>query len=87
MENVFIVHVDKKSTFDMTEYNGFNHMVGSNIGALKKAIEEIYGKNKAQLLKDENDNFPYFTDGGFKYTMHTENWIYTFTCYDIEFHQ
>ncbi len=87
MEKVFIVHVDKKSKFDMAEYTGFNHLVGSNIESLKKVIDEHYGKGTYQLLKDEKDEFPYFTDGGFKYTMNAKNWIYTFTCYDIDFHK
>lgn len=85
MKKVFIVHVNKKSTFDMAEFTGCNHFVGTNIDVLKKAVKEYYGKKGEPLLKNEEDEFPYFTDGGFKYTMQTKYWNYTFTCYDIDF--
>lgn len=84
MKNVFIVHVDKICLFDGQVFNGFNHLVGDNTEALISFIKEKYG---TELIKDENDDFPYFTDGGFKYKLHTENWDYTFTCYDIPFTQ
>lgn len=40
---------------------------------LKSKIEEHY---KATLVKDEADDFPYFSDGGFKYSWEDENFVY-----------
>lgn len=48
---------------------------------LKDAIEEHY---KILLKKVKADDFPYFTDGGFKYTVETENWTY---CIEAHSHE
>ena len=40
---------------------------------LVKAIEEKYS---TVLIKDPKDDFPYFTDGGFKYSFEDANCIY-----------
>ena len=45
---------------------------------LKKKIEEYY---KIELIKDDSNEFPYFTDGGFKYHGENDNFIF-----DVEAH-
>jgi len=39
---------------------------------LKKEIEKHY---KVKLVKDESDDWPYFTDGGFKYKAKNDTWV------------
>jgi len=39
---------------------------------LKKEIEKDY---KVKLVKNEADDWPYFTDGGFKYKVQNDSWI------------
>lgn len=50
-----------------------------------KLIDHIEKKYKLKLVKDDADDFPYFTDGGFKFLAQDEYWNYEIVClpYDI----
>jgi hypothetical protein len=48
-------------------------MVGHNMQRLIDAIEEKYD---IKLVKDEADDFPWFTDGGFRFRAEDGNWTY-----------
>lgn len=81
MDNVLILQVDKKLLLDGSVYTQFNHQVGETKEALIKWIGKYYKIAAYELRKDQNDEFPYFTDGGFKYTATTDKWEYTFTAH------
>ena len=38
-----------------------------------KLVEAIQEKYKTVLVKNDNDEFPYFTDGGFKFSFENED--------------
>ena len=74
MENkILIASVIKKSKIEVGEER-YKHLFTSfDRSKLKEKIEEYY---KIELNKNEEDEFPYFTDGGFKYSAENENWSF-----------
>lgn len=83
MKQVFLLSVDKKLRATGISYHGFTHHVGDSKEAL---IDFIKRKYNVELLKDPDDDFPYFTDGGFKYSAFSPEWEYSFTCHIKELH-
>ena len=74
MDKILIAEVRKKSKFeDNSEFGFRSKFVSFNRDKLKKEIENHYG---IELIKNEADDFPYFTDGGFKYNAENENWFF-----------
>lgn len=49
-----------------------------------KLVAAIELKHDILLLKDEKDDFPYFTDGGFKYIWTNSLWTYNIVCFDYK---
>lgn len=71
--NAIIAEVRKKSTFENDSKSYRSTYVSFDREKLKEEIEKKYN---IDLVKDEEDDFPYFTDGGFKYHAENENWIF-----------
>lgn len=80
-KQIFLLYIGKKSLHDGQEFPQFSHEVGETVQALIDHLKKKYIFSESDLIKDENDHFPYFTDGGFKYTAANSNWLYTFTCH------
>jgi len=79
MNKILIAEVRKKAKFgDNPELWFRNTFVSFDRDKLKNEIEKRY---KIELVKDEADDFPYFTDGGFKYRGENENWIFETEAY------
>jgi hypothetical protein len=76
---VLMVSVNKTSKINGQVFNEHYHHMGYDRSKLENHLLEYYKISK--LVKDIADEFPYFTDGGFKYTAESENWIYEFLCY------
>ena len=72
VDKILIAEVKKKSKFcnDGTWYR--DSFVSFDKDKLKDKIEEQY---KVKLMRDETNEFPYFTDGGFYYIGENENWF------------
>ena len=71
-KQILLAHTFK----DFRNGNGFNRcmtFVSYDIDKLKEKIENFY---KIKLVKNDEDNFPYFTDGGFRYKCETESFIF-----------
>ena len=81
MKNVLLLYVDKKSMLNEQEYKNFGHEVGESSDDLMFFIFKKYNCKFGDLIKNENDDFPYFTNGGFKYKLKTDIWEYTFTAF------
>lgn len=79
MDNVFLLQIGKKSLYTGAEYPQFSYEVGESKDALIKLITSKYVFDKKELIN--GPDFPYFTDGGFKYTATNSDWQYTFTCF------
>ncbi len=45
---------------------------------LKNKIEEYY---QIKLVRKKEDDFPWFVDGGFKYTLEDQGWEYEVTAH------
>jgi hypothetical protein len=77
MDKILLLTIGKKCNMYGWENVNFAHEIGE-----KEALEE-YLKDKycCSLIKKEKFDFPYFTDGGFKYEVNTGTWTYTFTAY------
>lgn len=73
MNRILIAEVRKKAKFGDYETQYRNSFVSFDRDKLKNKIEEHY---KVELVKDEENEFPYFTDGGFKYSGENENWLF-----------
>ena len=74
MNKILIAEVRKKAKFGDDSKFGFRStFVSFDREELKNQIEKRY---EIELVKDEADDFPYFTDGGFKYSGENENWIF-----------
>ncbi len=79
MNKILIAEVRKKAKFgDNPELWFRNIFVSFDRDKLKDEIEKRY---KIELVKDEADDFPYFTDGGFKYSGENENWMFETEAY------
>lgn len=80
---VYLLEVSKLSLFDKRDFKGFSHEVGESVDDLLFFIFKKYECVFEDLIKDEKDDFPYFTDGGFRYNYRCDRlgWIYTFTCF------
>lgn len=74
---IFKLEIKKTHPEDKGIYSRFE--VGESVAALENFIRTEYKIN--ELIKDPEDDFPYFTDGGFKYRAKGEYWHYDFTCY------
>jgi hypothetical protein len=74
---ILILHVVKTHPKETGTFT--SHKVGDSVAALEAYIRETY--KVSELTKDPDDDFPYFTDGGFKYSAKGDYWHYTFTCY------
>lgn len=74
MNKILIAEVRKKAKFGANQNFEFRStFVSFDRDKLKNEIEKRY---KIELVKDEVDDFPYFTDGGFKYSGENENWVF-----------
>ena len=79
MNKILIAEVRKKAKFgDNQKFEFRSTFVSFDREKLKNEIEKRY---KIELVKDEADDFPYFTDGGFKYSGENENWIFETEAY------
>lgn len=74
---VFKLYIKKTHPKESGTYTNFE--VGQSVTALEEYIRKTYKVDV--LIKDPEDDFPYFTDGGFKYTAKGDYWHYEFTCY------
>ena len=79
MNKILIAEVRKKSKLYDNSVFGYRNLYTSF--DRDKLKEEIERKYNITLVKNDDYDFPYFTDGGFKYTLEDENWIY-----DIDAH-
>jgi hypothetical protein len=70
---VLVATIRKTSKFNFSgRDNQYVHnMVGYDRQRLIHDIERQYG---VKLVKDEADDFPWFTDGGFKFTAENNSW-------------
>jgi len=73
-----ILIADTFKKFEGKEWQRIDTFVSYNINKLKLKIEEKY---KIELTKDPNDEFPYFTDGGFKYQCKIGNFEFMTTAH------
>ncbi len=78
MSTLFLLEISKQSRWNGQWFPGFSHEVGDSREALEAFVKEKY---KVELDYDERLEFPYFSDGGFKYIAQSEFWTYTFFCY------
>jgi len=78
-KTVLMVSVNKTSKIDGKIFNEHCHHISYSRDRLRKYLLDFY--NIKNLIKDVGDEFPYFTDGGFKYTAENENWKYEFVCF------
>jgi hypothetical protein len=76
MEQILIADTFKK--FEGKEWVRTSTFTSYDRDKLKTKIEEHY---KVELIKDDADDFPYFTDGGFKYQCKTENFEFMTTAH------
>lgn len=76
MKQILIADTFKK--FEGKEWVRTSNFASYDRDKLKAKIEEHY---KVELVKDESDDFPFFTDGGFKYQCKTENFEFMTTAY------
>ncbi len=71
--------MNKTSKIDGKIFNKNCHYIGYDRDKLRKYLLTFYKiKN---LIRDVGDEFPYFTDGGFRYTAENEYWKYEFICH------
>jgi hypothetical protein len=76
---ILIVSIKKSSKFDTNDKCKYESTkVGYDRQRLIDAIEKQYD---IKLVKDEAYDFPWFTDGGFKFHAENENWKF-----DIDAH-
>jgi len=76
---ILMVSVNKTSKIDGKIFNKNCHYIGYDRDKLRKYLLTFYKiKN---LIRDVGDEFPYFTDGGFRYTAENEYWKYEFICH------
>ena len=78
--SLFMLEISKELKSTGQRFSGFAHEVGDSKEALERYIKDKY---KVDLIPNDNFNFPYFTDGGFKYLAENETWKYDFFCYPI----
>jgi hypothetical protein len=75
MENQILLATVRKKTkhaiFDDTVH--LSHYLSFDRDKLKEKIEKTY---KLKLEKKEEDDYPYFTDGGFYYKAENEDWTF-----------
>ncbi len=73
MDKILIAEVRKQANYG-TDKNWYRHsFVSFDRDKLKEEIEKHY---KVTLIKDEANEFPYFADGGFKYSGENDNWLF-----------
>lgn len=77
-QRILIAEVKKKAKFEDSSNRHITTFVSFDRDKLKAEIEDHY---KIELKKDEADEFPYFTDGGFKYGGENENWFFETAAY------
>ena len=73
MSKILIAEVKKKAKFGNDETWYRNSFVSFDRDKLKDKIEDFYN---VDLVKDNKNEFPYFTDGGFKYSGENEYWLF-----------
>jgi hypothetical protein len=83
-KEIFLVTIYKKYKYDDSKY--LDTQVGENVEALIRYICSHYKLDRDLLIKDDNDHFPYFSDGGFKYSYDHKDWDYTFICHPATLH-
>ena len=81
MKTILIATVRKTNKFGEKRTCYANSYPSFDRDALIKFLEDRYG---ITLTKDEEDNFPYFTDGGFKFKAENTDWSFDIECHPIE---
>lgn len=71
-----LLTIGKKSKFSTDNFPQFSHEISFNSDALQRFVKKKYG---VTLYYEKEFEFPYFTDGGFKFECEDKNWYYTFT--------
>lgn len=77
-KEILVLYIYKKSKHD--DSTARDTQVGLTAEGLIDYLCSHYKLDKALFIKDERDNFPYFTDGGFRYSYDHRDWNYTFVC-------
>ncbi len=78
---ILIADVRKKAKIENNETWYAHLFVSFNRDKLKAEIEKHYN---IKLKKNKEDEFPYFTDGGFKYTGENRDWFFEVTAFWYE---
>jgi len=83
-KEILVLNIYKKSKYDDSKYR--DTQVGATREGLINYVCIHFKLDKSLLVKDEREDFPYFTDGGFKYTCEDRYWEYDFICIPQKLH-
>lgn len=78
MDKILKADVRKKSKLNSNGVWYTHSFMSFDRYKLKDEIERHYG---IKLIKSDSNDFPYFTDGGFKYTGEDECWFFEVESY------
>jgi hypothetical protein len=81
INKVLLATVIKKSKHIFDAGWHVTNFVSFERDKLVAAIEQYYEIN---FIKNESDDFPWFTDGGFRYVTENDNWIFEATAHLVD---